>query len=389
MSTGPHFDRGRLLVEEDRITIDPEFDPNRDRKPQAPWPVVGALLVALGLFGWMLSSPISTGEGEAGMAASADTGDTVATTTAAAASTSSTLTPAASAARRETLAELPQPLAEVIPGFADEITMLATPSESFKVIRWYPSMDSTTVVLALDRGEAGWGSGVPLGLDATGDWFAEMLDGDLLVVHPVPGGFDEPVVSEIVGLSVQSVVWHDKEPGSLAWASCPRSESGAATVFTLEASDPVAEPVPVQTFDDQCGVWAEGVPLEGFGDDGLRIGAGEDVAGSVVLEASEERDLVSPDGSLSVLIGSGPWNSPTFPLSVVEVEIGETVMVANELGSEVLAAVWSTDGRFLMYEPWNFETETGALVIYDTITNTTTRVPLSEIIDEIRTSESR
>ena len=56
----------------------------------------------------------------------------------------------------------------------------------------------------------------------------------------------------------------------------------------------------------------------------------------------------------------------------------------SEYGSEVFTMTWSTDSRYLLYELWNFDTDSGALMFYDTLTTTTIRIPLSEIIDDIQ-----
>jgi hypothetical protein len=139
-------------------------------------------------------------------------------------------------------------LAEQVPGFTDTIVMLATPPQSFEVVRWRASSPTTGVMLSLDRGEVGWGCGSPDGLDASGRWFAESLDDGLLVVHEAAG---EPANPEGVGLRVASLVWHDTEPGRIAWLECPRV-GGSATLFTLDVADELAEPVETRSFESGC-----------------------------------------------------------------------------------------------------------------------------------------
>ena len=51
------------------------------------------------------------------------------------------------------------------------------------------------------------------------------------------------------------------------------------------------------------------------------------------------------------------------------------------------SVAWSTDSRFLVYESFEggaISPETGVLVIHDTATNTTTKVPHSGDIGDIR-----
>jgi hypothetical protein len=93
----------------------------------------------------------------------------------------------------------------------------------------------------------------------------------------------------------------------------------------------------------------------------------------------------SPDWSLAALIVGSGYDEVSSKLRIVEPATGSVVAEFAEPGSELITMTWSSNGRFLVYESWNFESESGALVFYDTATNTTTTVPLSEIVDEIRT----
>ena len=70
----------------------------------------------------------------------------------------------------------------------------------------------------------------------------------------------------------------------------------------------------------------------------------------------------------------------------MDAESGTLVAEVSEHDSDIITMTWSTEGRFLIYELWNFETDSGGLEWYDTATNTTTRIPLTEIVDAVRTA---
>lgn len=403
-------------MQDDPIVVDAEFHPlqSKDPRRRVPWLVVAALVAVAGLFGWFLASPYSV----------APEGPEAATSTTGASTTTTSTTIAAAAViappTRSMLAELSHELSAAVPGFTDRIVMLATPPESYRVIRWLASERETEVMLSLDR-IAEYGSS-PVGLDASGRWFADVRREGVLTVHPVPDARDSALGREAIGLGVGSAVWHDTDAGSLAWIACGRPESHPATLFTLDVSDPKAAPTAVRTFDEKCAEWSGGASLVRWNEAGFLVGNAEGVSnehlfvdsdGAVVDLESAAPPLVtdpdgrvrpvipgladsepfydvawSPDGNLAAVIIDEHWDTEDPRLRVTSLETGHALAQVAEHDAVVLAMAWSTDSRFLLYELWNFETETGALVFYDTATDATFRTPLAEVIDEIRSVPS-
>jgi hypothetical protein len=369
------------------------------------------------ILGWLLASPTATEpDGSAGVASTITT------------MRRETQSAATTAPEPVAFAALEVPLAEEVPGFTDTIVMLATPSSSFEVMRWRAPSPTTEVVLSLDRGEVGWGSGGPAGLDASGGWFAEHLDNGLLVAHEANG---DPANPEGVGLRVASLVWHDTEPGHIAWMECPRPD-GSATLFTLDVADELAEPVEVRSFENGCrDVWLEhwgkrGVVIGGpFGPDHLFVdeeGTETPIAPDSRLVAEgpdgttlwtrldEGRTLTfltssdgqhhravpgladdeepatalwSPDGAYLAL-----WLEDRGPmLRIVDSASGRVLAEVAEAGLDLVdgAWAWSTNSRFLLYQ--RAAGNRWTLVFYDTATDTSTDIPLSDIVDEIRVTE--
>lgn len=407
---------------DDQVTVDPEFLPpsrgSGDRGPKSGWIAAGAAVVVAFILGWLLASPTATEPDATGRATSNST-----TTTRNAPATTATTT---TAANPVTYAGFDAPLLEEVPGFTDTIVMLATPTSSFDMVRWRSSSPTTELMLSLDRGAAGWGSGGPMGLDASGGWFAEQFDDGLLVVH---GGARDSEDPELIGLRVESSVWHDTDPGRIAWMACPRAE-GSATLFTLDLADSLAEPVPVRSFETGCGAaWVEhwgtrGVVIGGpFATDRILVDAegsetpiepgsrlaAEGPDGSTLRIRSDDGSaswfLLSPDGRhREVVPGPAGYSSaalwsPDGAYLALWIEEGEPVLrIVNPTSGRVLTEVakagldlvnsawaWSTDGRFLLYQRqvggrW-------ALVFYDTATDTSTEVPLFDVVDEIRITE--
>ncbi len=402
-------------MQDDPIRIDADFYPHQDADPRrhVPWSVVAVLVATAGLLGWLLASPYSISP-EDPIAAVSTTTQATTTTTAAVATTTPPPTPAAP---RSMAAQFSRELAEAIPGFTDKIVLLATPPESFKIMRWLPSEQETEVVLSLDRLVAYGRS--PVGLDASESWFADLGNEGVLTVHSVPEPRDSAFEREVVGLSVGSAVWHDSKPGSLAWIACGRPKPGPPTLATLDVTDPEAEPVVFRIFEENCSEWSEGVSLERWNDGGFLVanaggdssdhilfgpdGAATDLASAspalvsdtdgrvrpvVPGLASEEpfADVAwSPDGTLAAVIIDEHWDNDAPRLRVTGIETGQALTEVEEHGAVIFTMAWSTDSRFLLYELWDFETETGALVVYDTATNATVRTPLGQIVDEIRT----
>ncbi|MEA2009567.1 MAG: hypothetical protein U9N78_02575 [Actinomycetota bacterium] len=147
------------------------------------------------------------------------------------------------------LAVLEVPLSKAVPGFTDTMVMWTMPLEGFDggVMRWRPSEPTTELLLSLRTMNA-----APLGLDASGNWFAGHGTEGTLSIHSVAGVAGESLDREPIGHDVDSVVWHSTEPGQLAWLECPNHLEGPATVFTLDASDRSADPVVVRSFDYGC-----------------------------------------------------------------------------------------------------------------------------------------
>ncbi len=402
-------------VPDSRIRIDPEFDarPDNERGRRTAWFAIAGLVVAAVIFGWFLAVPVGTDPIDQEAVAASTSLATVPTTEATV--VEAVVEPHPPVLQSSTMADVGSALSDAIPGFTDEITMLATPPESFKVVRWSPSEAATELVFSLDR-IAEYGC-LPEGLDASGSRFARTRRDGTLMVHSIADAPGESAKSESVGLNVGSVAWHETVPGSLAWISCARSESSPSTLYSLDVSDLTAEPVPLWTFDQSC---SDGVWLESWTNDGALVGS--------LLEESSEQILIgpdgkivpfhaasqplvtgaeheyrlavpglgidepvgdvawAPDGTLVAAIVDEFWDTDVPRLCVMDVETGQQIAEVSEHGSDIIAMAWSSDSRFLLYELWNFDSERGGLVMYDMVTNTTTRVPLAEIVDEIRTS---
>ncbi len=275
---------------DDQVTVDPEFLPpsrgSGDRGPKSRWIAAGAAVVVAFILGWLLASPTATEPDATGRATSTST----TTTRDVPATTATATTTATTAADPVTFAGFDAPLTEEVPGFTDTIVMLATPTSSFDVVRWRSSSPTTELMLSLDRGAAGWGSGGPMGLDASGGWFAEQFGDGLLVVHGGARDWEDP---ELIGLRVESSVWHDTDPGRIAWMACPRAE-GSATLFTLDLADSLAEPVPVRSFETGCGAtW-----VEHWGARGVVIG-GPFATDHILVDAEGSETPIEPSSIMA------------------------------------------------------------------------------------------
>jgi hypothetical protein len=260
----------------------------------------------------------------------------------------------------------------------------------------------------------------------------------VLTVHPIPDAAEELPGREAVDLGVISVAWHDTEPGQLAWLACVGDQSGDAALFVLDIADRSADPVLVRSFGEGC---ERSMSVERWADEGTLVvvpGFADTTATLVDTDGTEtpieldpwllagspdgttlwiERDpehqmassfLLSPDGQrrspvpgltddeqlgdaswspdgahLALSVGGG-YGPPNSLLRVADSTTGAVTMEVAEPGSELITTAWSGDGRFLLYEFWDFEGDSGTLGFYDTATDTTTIVPLSEIVDEIR-----
>jgi hypothetical protein len=151
------------------------------------------------------------------------------------------------------VAVLDVPLSEAVPGFTDTIVMSSAWSgDGDGVIRWRSSESTTELLLSPER--TGWWL---VGLDASANWVAQFFDDNVLAVRAVPTVPGESSRWEIVGRDVHieavyQAVWHDTEPGRLAWLECPNFDDGPTTLVTWNASDPSADPIRVRTFDQGC-----------------------------------------------------------------------------------------------------------------------------------------
>lgn len=327
------------------------------------------------------------------------------------------------------LGALEVPLSDAVPGFTDTIVMFTTPIAHY-VHRWDPSEPATEVILSVG------GFGSPVGLDASGSWLAETPEGGALTIHPVPVIAGESLEPEAVASEVRSAMWHDTDPGRLAVLACPEPPSETAALFTLDITDSGAEPVPIRSFDLGCEVGD--IFLEGWkvGDVMLDRWVGNDVLVRVFTGDTFEPVLIGADGSEipiesdSTMVPEGPdgqhldidavvgddeelriasWSpdgthialmvwvpssdDPNRSVRVVDAVSGDTVaeFPERDSGLVVTAMEWSSDGRFLLYHSWDLPADTAeddagsaTLGFYDTATNTTTLIPLSEFVDEIR-----
>ena len=393
---------------DDHIRIDPEFLPPPRERPgkRTAALALAAVAVVVLAFGWLLSSPDPNGSIADTATDSFAALETVETTT----TTAPTLVSLASP-----LAETSVPLAQLVPGFTDTVVLLTTPPGRFDVVRWEASASATEVSLSVERDAAGAGSW-PIGLDASGSWFARILSDGILVAYPVPDSSDERPEPQPVGLRVRSATWNETEPGQLAWLACSRSSPGPAVLTTLDLDDRSAEPITLHPFERGCvtgrrgGVWLgrwtiEGVTVNSFGQRpstpvSFIVGA------STLTERPFERYPRSVPGVTdSTLIVNASWSSnaslvaanitpdPTTPNSVVRIvdmETGEVVFEAEGQNSGAIPMAWSTDDRFLLYTRIHSTSEhqgSGFLVVYDTLTDRATTVRLGEFVDEIRTDQ--
>ena len=419
---------------EDRVTIEPGFrprsDPTRDRGHTLSWIGAVAMVVAAFIFGALVSLPTPAGDELAAASPTITTPREVDADHPPTAEAPATTLPA-DEPQNQPLAALDVPLQEMVPEFADTILMLTTPADSFNVIRWRASLPVTEVMLSLDRHESGEGDGWPLGLDASGYRFAQAVSERTVRVHAVSSG-SAAWQSGNIGDGLVAVVWHDTEPSRLAWLECPQMTAGTTALATVDFWNEPPTPSILQSIDHDC----EQLWLQRWGDWGAVLMSDEspllvDPAGTVVPFDPESRMLAagpdgatlwatsnpngrgetlvarsatgehrvvipdlssdgvpsqaswSPDGAHVALSFGSDWADPgERGLRVMDVANGAVVAEFAEVGATVITMAWSSDGRFLIYESWR--PQTGKLVFYDTTTNTTTVIPISEIVDEIR-----
>ena len=342
------------------------------------------------------------------------------------------------------LAVLEVPLSEAVPGFSDTIVWTAVVESSDNVFqavfRLRPS-ESTAELLLPSEDDLALGDDVPYfgdALDSSANWLAHVspFDDHRVTVDSVPTAPGEPSRRDFVGNATQgAAVWHDTEPGHLAWLECPNSSfdslDGPTTLFTVDVSDPSADPIQVRSFDQGCrtGCWEVGEPcvtLAGWGSTGVwatnqsesvlidadgaeiatvsnaqMIGISPD--GTSVWQSNSSQGphfVLSPDGQQrstvpGLAVGErirGAWWSPdgtrlamwlSTGIRTVDSVSGEVITEipapATGFGLDAWGATltWSTDSRFLVYESFEGEfisPETGVLMIHDTATNTTTKI---------------
>jgi hypothetical protein len=210
------------------------------------------------------------------------------------------------------------------------------------------------------------------GLDASARWVAQVFfDPDALTVQAVPTVPGEPSRREIVGLDVQNeaafhFVWHDTEPGWLAWLECPNALDGPATLVTLDISDPSAEPIRLRTFDQGCAgnPWGQDesdaakpvVTLERWDNTGLWVTKwAEDAEGDVTwgFDSSDASSvLVDVDGTETpVVSGAGMMAMSPDGRSIWRGEWEDPCFVLSPDGQQRSAVPGVADGEFL-YEAW-------------------------------------
>ena len=405
---------------DDRITIDPEFlPPSREGGGRrTAWLAASAAVVAAIAFGWLLGSPGTTEPSD--VAATESTTTTVPSTTSTTVAPTTTI-PVAKALGAETL-----PLSELVLGFTDTIILLTTPGDQFNVARWPASRATTEVALTIERDEFRLTGGWPIGLDASGSWFAQVLDDGVLTVHAVRDGGETQPTREAVGLRAGSAVWHETEPGQLAWLTCSRSVPGPANLTTLDLTDAASEPVTVTSFPQDCASsWSDGVFLESWNDVGLVVDPlwdertepivitadGSEIVAEpddpILVEGVDgryyrpvpgvaETELVvdtawSPDGRLVAVNITPNIDSPNSLVRIVDSTTGIVVSERDGQGSGVISMTWSSDGRFLLYTTLRSAFRPGLpgpLVIHDVTSDAVTTIALSQYVDEIRTDAS-
>jgi hypothetical protein len=405
---------------DDRITIDPEFlPPSREGGGRrTAWLAASAAVVAAIAFGWLLGSP--------GTTEPSDVAATDSTTTTVTSTTSTTVAPTTTIPVAEPLGETALPLSELVLGFTDTILLLTTPRDQFNVARWPASESTTEVALTIERDESHLTGGWPIGLDASGSWFAQVLDDGVLTVHPVRDGPETQPTREAVGLRAGSAVWHETEPGQLAWLTCSRSVPGPTTLTTLDLTDAASEPVVVTSLPQDCASsWSDGVFLESWNDAGLVVDLLWDERSDPIVIAADggeilaepddpilvegvdgrfyrpvpgvaETELVvdtawSPDGRLVAVNITPNIDSPNSLVRIVDSTTGIVVSERDGQGSGVISMTWSSDGRFLLYTTLRSAFEPGLpgpLVIHDVTSDAVATITLSQNVDEIRTDAS-
>ncbi len=153
------------------------------------------------------------------------------------------------------LAVLEVPLSEAVPGFSDTIVWTAVVESSDNVFqavfRLRPS-ESIAELLLPSEDDLALGDDVPYfgdALDSSANWLAHVspFDDHRVTVDSVPTAPGEPSRRDFVGNATQgAAVWHDTEPGHLAWLECPNSSfdslDGPTTLVHRGCFRPVCRP---------------------------------------------------------------------------------------------------------------------------------------------------
>ena len=343
-----------------------------------------------------------------------------------------------------TLAEpvgLAVPLGEVVPGFTDTIAMLRWGGERTEVLHWSASQSSPETVAS--SGPEAW----IFGFDASGRWFAEIDDG-VLSVSPVPGGRYDGEWPEgfdgAIDVRVASAVWHESDPGRLAWVRCSldtgATDGGPRRIATLHSVDLEARsgeaPDTKGTIDGGCVPgWGVSPHLNRWDTEGIRYWSeadGEDEhliqpdgttlvapadtetfaasnGWAVAIDHGYQGDsyLLSPDGTTQPVPGlaedesvdGAAWSPDSSWLAYgVRSEDGEALIRIVATASGVVDAevttpnqglwpvTWSTDSRFLLLVQWPVEhIGDAAIMFYDVSAGTSVTVPLPPDVGDIHT----
>jgi hypothetical protein len=404
-------------VSDDQVTIDPDFVRSTETapRPSVSWRAVLVLVVGAGLVGWWVASWLVTSSTEPNVPISSVAYDPESTPP-----VSSDDPPESDTVSMTTpLANISDQLSDVVPGFTDSIVMLAMSSNRVDVVGWAPSESGVQSMLSIERETVSEGRDVPVGLDASGSWFAQIRTDGALAVYPIAvsrGGLPEPT---LIDIGVMTALWHDTVAGSMAWIACTPAEPGSATLFTASAVVSAA-PAPLRAFADGCKGPDNRVSLMAWNEKGalVRITSQGDARYAVVGSDGSETDfgsiepapvvsfrgqLVSevptlgdqeyladakwsPDGSIVAIELHQYWGDKHPRLRVVDVESNRILTEYSEADAQIKATAWSEDSQFLLYLTWNLHSRTGSLAFYDTSQNTTVRIPVTEVIDEIRTT---
>lgn len=387
-------------VPDDKVTIDPEFRRSGHRRggglDRGPgWLALAGLAVALSALGWLLAAP--DGANPPLTDGQLDGFPTVAR-------------PPEAVTTAGRAPSLGVPLREAVPGFTETITAVTWSNQGVEVLRWPASESAPATMLALGHVDGGRNRSA----DASGRWLVEIRGESALGVYVVNDGSPrthEPrrLSGAFSGARAWSAAWHDAQPGRLAWLACPEEDRGSAPeLHRLDLGDPRSEPAVLSLPGFSCEdrrvwlaawgdwgmllyqtegsgivqvllggdgrqlaraplgpqgewfvgvgpggttVWTEGLGRPGassflLAHDGIERRPVPGVAGGERLESA----LVSPGGSLLALVpdlaGSGSM------VRIVAVDTGDVVAEIIESRSWVSKMVWSTDGRFLVYERW-------------------------------------